>query len=829
MSSRTISIWACCVLAPAYVVAAQETPSYPSRDVVILALGSGEGSGGDTLVRQARRLLAGGNGNTLDTLRDVQMAIVRATAPFGPVLLLAPDEKVSSEITERCHAYDLCDFIAKGVVRLAIVPHDTAWIRDYGPVIEAGSRSTARVIDAVYDNARRTIDLSVALRSVNDERMLLIKIANRIEATAESRQTLADIQAQLQLLAHYAEILRDESAFRDRPQDDDAAFDIAQAVLVNSARSSADLVQSQKIFLDGGNLLKTDDGACLTTTELYSVNRLTETELAAKLSTAYGCRDTIYLEPLPGRDVIRHVDMFVLPALGKRLLLADFGLDQAHIKAAWPSMSALERELTFQAAVAMTRNEKILRARGYDVLLVPAPVPRGMDESRAYYPTVMNALVRSNGRGRRQVILPSYDGFQADVQKKARDVITDAFGAGAEIVTVESTVAAQGQGAVHCLTITAPFDISIFSDGTETFHRQMWALRESLNESLVQVTRPVLIGRWSSAPSMASDRDPDGWKVTFGEEEVTMTAAGESTTATYVAVKEHRYRWPLELTFDHGTRKVRGRIEWLTDSSMRLMLEKSDTILLTRDLTLEELQTNARSLPANAIVNGLIGDLDERLDDQLIQAWEFVGRAGDVVTIDAASDEFDTELLVVGPGLDEPLYNDDLSDDTRNSQLVVTIPETATYKVVVRSFERDEAGAFTLSARSGDRSIEASLASLPSEGRTLRIGTAVTGQLTRAVVRDDLGPVQAWTLSACQAPRVRIDLASEEFDTVLFVSGPGIDEQLSNDDSGGTLDSSLEFDCREGASYSIIVGTADDAQTGTFRLSASTERNGAAR
>jgi hypothetical protein len=66
------------------------------------------------------------------------------------------------------------------------------------------------------------------------------------------------------------------------------------------------------------------------------------------------------------------------------------------------------------------------------------------------------------------------------------------------------------------------------------------------------------------------------------------------------------------------------------------------------------------------------------------------------VLIDVRSDDFDAYLYVVGPGLTEPLSNDDGGDGT-NSQLTMTLPGTGTYRIIASAYGSDDSGDFTLS------------------------------------------------------------------------------------------------------------------------------------
>ncbi len=99
-------------------------------------------------------------------------------------------------------------------------------------------------------------------------------------------------------------------------------------------------------------------------------------------------------------------------------------------------------------------------------------------------------------------------------------------------------------------------------------------------------------------------------------------------------------------------------------------------------------------------VTGRLERGDETLDDgQFLDAWTFQGRAGQTVTIDVTSSDFDTQVVVVAPSGDGDM-NDDGPDGT-NSQLVYRLPETGEYAVGVTSYSAGEVGAYRL--RVGER------------------------------------------------------------------------------------------------------------------------------
>ncbi len=179
--------------------------------------------------------------------------------------------------------------------------------------------------------------------------------------------------------------------------------------------------------VDGGNMMKLDGSTCLTTHGVYQHNPSTQNNVLPEVARLFHCNEVVLLEALPGPNVIDHVDMFVMPVVGKKLVLPDYELTQSHLVKAWPGLDDMTRDLITQAAIAMAKNVEILRSRGFDVVLVPGLPPRTTDDGSVYYPTSLNALVRSNGTAR-QVLVPRYEGYFEETQDEAFNKIRAEFG-----------------------------------------------------------------------------------------------------------------------------------------------------------------------------------------------------------------------------------------------------------------------------------------------------------------------------------------------------------------------------------------------------------------
>lgn len=123
--------------------------------------------------------------------------------------------------------------------------------------------------------------------------------------------------------------------------------------------------------------------------------------------------------------------------------------------------------------------------------------------------------------------------------------------------------------------------------------------------------------------------------------------------------------------------------------------------------------------------------------------------------------------------------------------------------------------AASLSAQEGGR--PSILELLPVMDPPLRIGSEITGSLTSAdYVTTNGGAVRAFTLDGRAGEPVMLDLISDDFDAVLYLIGPGFEETLSDDDSGGACHSRLSVFLPEDGQYRVVA--ASWGATGSFTL-----------
>ncbi len=94
---------------------------------------------------------------------------------------------------------------------------------------------------------------------------------------------------------------------------------------------------------------------------------------------------------------------------------------------------------------------------------------------------------------------------------------------------------------------------------------------------------------------------------------------------------------------------------------------------------------------------GSLGPGDDTLNDgSFYEEYRFQGRAGQTVRLRLSSDVFDTYLILLDEQGNRLGENDDRSPDDTNSELVVTLPQNGSYRVIVNAFDRTGQGAFLL-------------------------------------------------------------------------------------------------------------------------------------
>jgi hypothetical protein len=230
--------------------------------------------------------------------------------------------------------------------------------------------------------------------------------------------------------------------------------------------------------------------------------------------------------------------------------------------------------------------------------------------------------------------------------------------------------------------------------------------------------------------------------------------------------------------------------------------------------TLTALPTEGRSLRMGEPAFGELAPGSPVIGDgQAAQAWALDGEEGKEVVVTLESDAFDAYLYVVGPGLSAALTDDDGAGDL-NARIQFRFPQNDAYRVVASAVSSSSYGAYTLRV---EEPVDPN--TLPTEDRIAEMGGTAQGVLTdRDPVAVDGRRGQAWALYGTAGTSVVVELISEDFDSYLYLVGPGIETPLSDDESAGHLNSRIEHTFAETGTYRVIVSAVSASETGEFTL-----------
>jgi serine protease Do len=96
-------------------------------------------------------------------------------------------------------------------------------------------------------------------------------------------------------------------------------------------------------------------------------------------------------------------------------------------------------------------------------------------------------------------------------------------------------------------------------------------------------------------------------------------------------------------------------------------------------------------------VNGRLDSSSETLEDKsYFNVHTFEGRAGESVTIELNSSEFDAYLILLDPD-NKKIAEDDDGGDGNNARISITLPTSGTYTIGLRTKKAGELGNYTLS------------------------------------------------------------------------------------------------------------------------------------
>jgi hypothetical protein len=250
------------------------------------------------------------------------------------------------------------------------------------------------------------------------------------------------------------------------------------------------------------------------------------------------------------------------------------------------------------------------------------------------------------------------------------------------------------------------------------------------------------------------------------------------------------------------------------------------------------------SIRSGQTVQGELTSASGKLaDDSHFQDYTYQARRGEKLVAGLTSDDFDAFLHVgrrIGDGTLENVVSDDDGGGGTNSLVEYVADQDGPVTIRVNTLSAGETGSYSLEVYStgGDEraASEPEQPAAPIQG--LRAGQAVRGELARGdATMDDGSWYDHYTYTARRGERIVVRMESDEFDTVLGVSGrEDAADLVMDDDGGGGTNSRVEYTATadgpiliranalsagEGGSYTLVI---ESARRSALPMAGRTER-----
>jgi hypothetical protein len=218
---------------------------------------------------------------------------------------------------------------------------------------------------------------------------------------------------------------------------------------------------------------------------------------------------------------------------------------------------------------------------------------------------------------------------------------------------------------------------------------------------------------------------------------------------------------------------------------------------------------------------GELGRGDDQLDSgEFVDVYLVQGRAGQPLSVTMRSDDFDTYLMVRGPG-DFGEENDDGGDDGTNSMLDVRLPVDGTYRITATSYEPGESGRYSLSLWAGGSGPRGGNASGNEGGGALSPDRPASGVLASGDRTLSTGEfADAWSFPVQRGQTYSVSLNASDFDPYLILRGPAGLSEDNDDDTGqrGTRNSRINFTAPADGTVNVSATSFESGETGRYQI-----------
>ena len=219
--------------------------------------------------------------------------------------------------------------------------------------------------------------------------------------------------------------------------------------------------------------------------------------------------------------------------------------------------------------------------------------------------------------------------------------------------------------------------------------------------------------------------------------------------------------------------------------------------------------------PAGGPIQGQLAAGDDTLGTgEYIDTHAFEAQAGQSVTVDLRSTDFDTYLAVFAPS-GESFRNDDHDGSKDLSRVELTAEESGTYSVAVTSYKPGESGAYTVDVQFGGGSSPSDPTPANEPGMERYSGTLAPGDTTIDSGEFVDSVQRQWSAGEF----VVVDLRSTDFDPWLEIHTPSGESKVNDDHEGDSTRSQIAMTLTETGTYTISVTTYKPGASGSYDVS----------
>jgi hypothetical protein len=220
------------------------------------------------------------------------------------------------------------------------------------------------------------------------------------------------------------------------------------------------------------------------------------------------------------------------------------------------------------------------------------------------------------------------------------------------------------------------------------------------------------------------------------------------------------------------------------------------------------------------VINGELAQGDDQLKTgEFVDTYPLDGHKGEQLEIRLSSDAFDTYVAITGPEGYSEFNDDDAANNTKNSRLIVSLPEDGQYVVHVTSYQAGETGAYRLEINPTTE-VATSGGTAAGANGTLSFGQSAQGRLEQGDGTLRTGEfVDRYRFVGQAGQRVAIDMHSSALDSYLILVSPSGAQEDNDDATPGQRDARIVTTLTESGDYAIAATSYRRGESGDYTIS----------